>query len=264
MADKLRGRLLVHESAEALSLAAAAAVSDVAQQCAAARGRFTLCLAGGDTPRLLYQLLAQQHSEGPDAGAGIPWEQTHIFWGDERFVPADDPRSNQRMVREALLDHLRVAPAGVFPIPTTLPDPQQAAAAYEATLRAEFAPPAGDAQLPLLADGWPRFDLMLLGLGADGHTASLFPRSPTLRERTRWVVAAHSSADPSVRISLSLPVLNHSARIYVLVAGAAKAVALRRAATGQTDPELTPAAGLRPVDGELIWWVDTAAAGSLG
>jgi 6-phosphogluconolactonase len=224
--------------------AGAAVVTEIASAVQAA-GRCSLVLSGGTTPRTLYGLLGSKFRDQ------IPWADLHVFWGDERWVPPDDARSNYRLAREALLDHVPCPPANVHPMPTHLPRPDEAASEYEATLR-DYA--GGE---------WPRFDVMLLGFGADGHTASLFPRSPALRETTRAVVAATAPVEPSSRLTLTYPVLASAAHIHFLVAGADKAPVLRRVLTGSADPDTYPAAGVRSAGGTMTWWVDRAAAAQL-
>ncbi len=208
-------------------------------------GRRSLCLAGGQTPRVLYQVLATEYRDT------MPWSRLHLFWGDERYVPPDDAQSNYRLVRESLLDHVPIPKEHVHPMPTDLRDPNDAAAAYEQTLREQFPPP------------WPRFDLVLLGMGSDGHTASLFPGSPALAEQTRWVATARASVEPRVRLTLTLPVLNRASLVFFLVAGAEKADILRRVLAGPSEPAQYPAAAVRPEDGRVVWWVDEQAAKSL-
>lgn len=243
MASGLTPDVRVFPNLEALSREAARDLTENIAATAAEAGRFTLVLAGGSTPRALYRLLASEHRDQ------IPWAQVHLFWGDERYVPQDDPRSNYRLAREALLDHVPIPPEHVHPMPTDFPDPDAAARAYEDMLRSRFASP------------WPRFDAVLLGLGTDGHTASLFPGSPALEEQERWVAAVRAPVEPSLRLTLTLPVLNHAAHVSFLVAGEDKAPALHRVLAGAPHPRTCPAAGVRPHSGDLIWWVDSAAAG---
>jgi len=228
-----------------LSRAAAEALVNIAARAVAERGRFTIALSGGETPRTLYRLLAT------DCREQVPWPHVHVFWGDERFVAPDDPRSDYRTARDTLLDHVPIPSESVHPIPTLMPSPEAAADAYEETLVAYFGSP------------WPRFDLMLLGLGAEGHTASLFPHSPALDEEARWVVAATVPADPPQRITLTLPAVNHAAHVYFLVSGAEKAAALRAALTDPPDVHACPASGVKLVNGELVWWADQPATGRL-
>lgn len=217
------------------------AVHDVITRALQTRDWVALVLSGGSTPRPVYARLAEMRD--------IPWPRVHLFWGDERYVPHDDPRSNYRMAREALIRHLPIPPENVHPMPTHMQDPDKAARAYEATLRA-FYPGA-----------WPAFDLVLLGLGTDCHTASLFPHSPALKERERWVVPA-----PGVdvqRLTLTLPALNHARTIYFLVRGQGKARAVARVLHSWEDVTTCPARGIQPVDGEVHWWLDIEAASQL-
>lgn len=234
--------LRVFPGAGEMSLAAAEATVRTINDAVRAAGMCSLVLAGGSTPRVLYGLLASQFRDQ------IPWKDVHVFWGDERYVPAGHPQSNYRMARQALLDHVSCPAANVHPMPTHIASPALAARDYELTLRSYF---HGD---------WPRFDLVLLGLGDDGHTASLFPASPALTESTRWVIAAESPAEPPTRLTLTLPVLNRAAVVYFLVAGSSKAHALHHVLAGTADSNTFPAAGVRPETGMVIWWVDRAAA----
>ena len=200
-------------------------------------------LAGGTTPQAVYRSIA--------AGAANAafWDRVDVYWGDERYVSHDDQRSNYRMARETLLARVPLADANIHPMPTHFDDPAVAARDYEQTLRTHF---AGE---------WPHFDLVLLGMGADGHTASLFPGSPALAERTRWVMPAITDADPPDRLTLTLPALNAARHIHFLVAGHEKAHAVARALSGSADPSICPAAGVQPAGGEVTWWLDEAAAG---
>jgi 6-phosphogluconolactonase len=225
-----------------LSLRAAEAAVKTINDAVHANGRCSLVLSGGSTPRPLYRLLASRFREQ------ISWAHVHMFWGDERYVPADDAHSNFRMAKEALLDHVPCPAANIHPMPTTLSAPEAAARDYEATLKSYF------------AGRPPTFDLLLLGLGPEGHTASLFPGSPALEETTRWVLAVTAPADPPMRLTLTFPVLNRTANIYFLVTGSNKARALHHVLTGTADPHRFPAAGVRIASGTLIWWVDREAA----
>lgn len=227
---------------DALSATAAAAVADLINRAVGATGRCALALSGGSTPRTLYERLASQWR------ARIPWGALHLFWGDERYVPHGDVHSNYRMAKEALLDHVPCPADHVHPMPTDLANPEAAARAYEATLRHYF------------AGGPPRFDLVLLGLGEEGHTASLFPRSPALAERTRWTVAVTAPIDPPMRLTLTLPALTRAAVIYFVVAGSKKAHALSQVLSPTADPNVYPAAAVRPDTGAVTWWVDQPAA----
>jgi 6-phosphogluconolactonase len=234
--------LRVHPDGDALSREAARAILRSLDETLATADRFSLSLAGGQTPRALYRILATEYHDR------VPWSRLHLFWGDERYVPRDDPRSNYRLARESLLDHVPIPPENVHPMPTDLPEPEEAAAAYERTLREWF------------RSSWPRFDLVLLGMGPDGHTASLFPRSPALAEQARWVVAVRAPVEPAVRLTLTVPALNHAALVFFLVTGAEKAEVLGRVFAGPSEPVTHPAAAVRPEDGRVVWWADERAA----
>jgi 6-phosphogluconolactonase len=205
-------------------------------------GTCSIVLAGGNTPRTLYRLLASEFRPR------VPWASVHVFWGDERYVPPEDSRSNYRMAKEALLDHVPCPPANIHPMPTHFPSADAAGRDYERTLRTHF------------VEEWPSFDIVLLGLGDDGHTASLFPGSLALAERTRWVVAAQAPVEPHVRLTLTLPALTRARAVFVLVAGATKAEALRHVLEGAGDWIKYPAAGIRLANGPVIWWADREAA----
>jgi 6-phosphogluconolactonase len=223
---------LAHRVADWL-LAAARAKPDV----------FAIALSGGSTPRRLYELLAA----APYRDA-FPWSRTHWFWGDERFVPHDDAASNDRMARDALLSRVPIPETHIHPIPTEGLAPGAAAAAYERVLRAFYGRPVLDAAHPL-------FDVVLLGLGPEGHTASLFPGTAVLEERARWVDAVvGAKAEP--RITLTYPALESSREIAFLVAGADKRAVLERLFRGD---RALPAARLRPI-GALRFFLDRAAA----
>ena len=178
----------------------------------------------------------------------------HFFWGDERHVPPEHPDSNFGAARAALLDHVPVPPENVHRVPAELPDADAAARIYEDELRRWLAPPPGQP---------PRFDLVLLGLGADGHTASLFPGSAALDETERWVVAPWIEKLAARRITLTLPVLNAAARVLFLVSGRDKAAALRAVLAGPRRPRELPAQAVAPHDGEVTWIVDREAASEL-
>jgi 6-phosphogluconolactonase len=208
----------------------------------AAKGPFRISLSGGSTPKTLYRLLASDEFSGR-----FPWQRVFWYWGDERFVPYDHPDSNYRMVREAMLAKAPVPPGNVYPVPID-GSPQDAARRYERTLQQAYGGTTLDPALPL-------FDVSLLGLGADGHTASLLPGDPVLEERQQWV-AAVSHGRPEVRITMTYPVIDSSRRVAFLVTGREKAPILREIRAGNSK---APASRVRPV-GELIWFVDLAAA----
>ncbi len=217
-----------------------------------------MTLTGGSTPRAFYRRLAQEPFRGR-----LPWDRIHFFWGDERHVPPDHADSNFRMAHEALLAAVPVPPENIHRIPAEDPDAARAAATYEQTLRDFFA---------LFAGAFPRFDILLLGLGPDAHIASLFPGNAALRERERLAVAPWAERLGAFRITLTVPVLNHAARTFFLVSGAEKADAVYAVLQGERDPERFPGQFIRseegskegPEGGSVLWLLDGAAAGRLG
>ena len=213
------------------------------QAALAASRPFRVSLSGGSTPKTLYSLLASD-----DFRNRFPWERVSWYWGDERFVAYDHPDSNYRMTREAMLAKAPVPPENVHPVPAD-GTPEEAARRYERTLREAYGAATLDPARPL-------FDITLLGLGADGHTASLLPGQPVLEERTRWVMAV-SHGRPEVRITMTYPAIDSSRSVAFLVVGREKAAILNVIRGGDS---ALPAARVRPV-GELIWFVDKAAAG---
>lgn len=221
---------------------AAARTVKLVQDAVYRNGWCALVLAGGSTPKALYAFLAR------DYAGQIPWRQVHLFWGDERYVPHEDSGSNYRMVQESLLRHVSIPAANVHSMPTSFAEPEDAANAYEDTLKGYFDGP------------WPRFDLVLLGIGADGHTASLFPGSSAADEQERWVTAVETSADPPRRLTLTFRAINGAANVFFLAAGAAKADAVRCALREAPDLLECPAGGIRPKAGNLTWWLDAAAS----
>jgi 6-phosphogluconolactonase len=235
----------VYPDPESLSRAAAEMFAQKAAQAMQAQGRFSVGLSGGHTPKRAYEMLAQ-----PPLRDQTPWAQTHIFWGDERCVPADDPRSNERMARLALLDHVPVPLAQIHPMRCTQA-PGIAARQYEALLRSYFSSQP------------PRFDLILLGLGENGHTASLFPDTPALDEQKRWVADVYVAEQELDRITLTASLINQAATVAFLVTGAAKAEVLRQVLKGPWNPHHLPAQLIRPAKGELRWLVDEAASQKL-
>lgn len=228
---------------DALSRAAAEESARAAAEAVAARGQCAIALAGGRTPARTYALWATEYRDR------LPWKQIHVFWGDERFVPAHDPKSNYRMVRETLLEKVPLPSGNVHAIGTAFVQSEEAARVYEKTLR-EFFP----------ADG-PSFDVVFLGVGVEGHTASLFPDSPALAEHRRWVVDVRAPVEPPVRISLTLPILRRARETYFLVAGADKheIVGFLRKDPRAAAQKL-PAAMVQP-EGKVIWFLDQAANG---
>ncbi len=237
------------EDTERLAWEAAEEFVRQARESVERRGAFTVALPGGSTPRVLYALLAGEG--GASFRAQLPWERIHVFWGDERHVPPDHPDSNYRMAREAMLSHVDIPPANVHRIRSENPDAGKAADEYAEELRRFF-------HLPM--DHFPHFDLVLLGMGADGHTASVFPGTGAVHELKRLVVAPWVEKFHSYRISLTPPVLNNAAHILFLVSGEDKAIALQAVVEGEYRPEHLPAQIIRPTAGRLLWMVDRPAA----
>ena len=231
---------------ERLSRAAAEHFVDLARQAVADRGRFAVALSGGSTPKSLYALLATE-----EFLRRVDWPRVHVFWGDERCVPPDHVDSSYRMAKEILLDHVPLPSEQVYRIRGEI-EPALAAAEYDSLLHDFFGEVSG-----------PRFDLLLLGMGDDGHTASLFPNTAALNERERWVVENYVEAKHMWRITLSPPTINAAANIAFLVSGAEKAERLRQVLKGDYQPHLLPAQIVKPVNGHLLWFVDEAAAALL-
>lgn len=229
--------LHVFESKEALAEAATQDFVLRAREAIEVSGRFAVALAGGSTPKMTYERLAGDHADDLD------WSKVHCFFGDERTVPPDHENSNYRMAKEALLDHVPVG--GVYRMRGELA-PAEAARAYEDELRGFF----GEA---------PRLDLTILGIGEDGHTASLFPQTPALDVADRWVVENPVEKLDTTRVTLTIPVINASRAVVFLVAGDDKAEALKEILEGEADPHYYPAKLIRPASGP-VWMVDRAAA----
>jgi 6-phosphogluconolactonase len=230
---------------EALAHSVAELLCDRARESVRERGQFSLVLSGGQTPRRLYGLLAGEEFRGQ-----LPWSRTHVFWGDERCVPPGDARSNELMVREALLNHVPIPPSHIHPMRCSQP-PGASATQYESDLRVFF------------VGKEPQFDLVLLGLGENGHTASLFPHTPAVGERDRWVVDLYVEDQGFHRLTLTAPLINRARMIVFLVTGRSKARVLREVLEGPSEPQNLPAQLIRPASGELLWCVDREAAALL-
>lgn len=241
-------QIIICTDREALGVEAARRYTDLAHTAVAARGLYTVALSGGSTPRAIYELLASHAWR-----ERTPWRATHLFWGDERHVPPDDKESNYRMADEAMIAHVPIPPGNVHRIKAELPDANEAADEYEKELRRGFRLNDMSAR--------PRFDLIFLGIGDDGHTASLFPDTAALNEKTRLVVANRVEKLSTERITLTFPVLDAAANVIFLVSGEEKAKTLRAILTG--DDAHLPAQNVRPTNGKLLWLVDRAAASLL-
>ena len=231
-----------------MSFAAADAVKELVAASKGTGRPFSLALSGGETPRRLFETLASDPT-------GIEWENVHLFWGDERFVPADDPSNNFRSVSEALLRKIEIPDKNIHSVPVDAPAAVRAAEIYEQELREFFG---------IDEAGLPEFDLVLLGLGDDGHTASIFPGSPVIEEKKKWVsaVTAPQGAAPVERVTLTLPVINAARNIFFLVSGESKADVLHDILfAGRLAADEYPAAMISP-DGPLVWFVDRAVYGA--
>ncbi len=228
----------IYDSGEKVAQAAAELFVARARQAIAASGRFSVALAGGGTPRRAYELLA-----GPPFRELVDWERCHVFWGDERCVAPTDSRSNARMAREALLEYVPVPEDQIHPIDGAV-DPGEGARRYELTLRRFF------------GDRAPRFDLIFLGLGPDGHTASLFPHTPVLIETGRWVAEVLPEGQALWRVTMTAPLLNQGKTIAFLVLGGEKAPVFARLMAAPPGASPLPSRLIRPQEGELLWLVD--------
>jgi len=221
------------------------AIQELASSAISRTGRFSIALSGGSTPKALFELLAADYAHK------IDWKNVDVFWGDERCVPPDDADSNYRMARETLLDHVPLPASNVYRIKGEL-EPTEAALNYAQTLRTYF------------HNQLPRLDLILMGMGDDGHTASLFPGTEALNERQRWVIPNHViSAKQTWRITFTVPVINNAANVMFLVAGSGKAARLKQVIQGAYTPNELPSQLIKPTDGVLVWAVDQAAASLL-
>ena len=239
----------VYPTSQSLLEAAAQHLLHHARQAIAARNSFTLALAGGSTPKGLYAMLA-----APPFRDQLDWTKIRFFWGDERHVPPDHADSNYRMAHEALLSRLPISTAHVHRVPSELPDAQTAADQYEAVLRKQFDVPAPDI---------PRFDFILLGMGPDGHTASLFPGTPAVRETSRLVAAPWVDKLQTSRITFTPILLNHARQVTFLICGHAKAETLHAVLEGPFQPDALPTQIIGPRTGTLTWFVDQEAGGAL-
>ena len=237
--------------ANAVAQTAADEFVKLAREAIQRKGTFMVALSGGSTPKMLYSLLAdrtQKHT-GPE----IPWAQIHLFWGDERHVPPDHADSNYRMANEAMISKIPIPAQNVHRVQAENNDATAAAADYDETLVKVFN--LSDKQLP-------RFDLILLGMGPDGHTASLFPGSSGVQELSNRVIPNWVQKFNSLRITFTRPVLNNAAEVLLLVCGSDKAPALSEV-MGAGDPNTYPVKYVQPTDGKLMWLLDRAAAGRL-
>ena len=249
MAKTIEALYSVSASPEALAQQAAAYLVNRIRESVAARGRARIAISGGSTPKRTFELMAAAPFREQ-----IPWEQVEIYWVDERCVPPDDPDSNYRMTREALLDKVFVSSSQVFRIHGEF-DPEEAAAQYEADIRQSFC--LKDAEMPI-------FDTVALGMGPDGHTASLFPHTPALNEVRRIAVANHvPSQKDTWRVTLTWPVINQARDVFFLIQGADKAAPLKGVLLGAYNPEELPSQLIQPKNNRITLLLDSAAAALL-
>lgn len=238
-------QIIVHSSKDALAAAAADLFVETAREAIAAKDKFTVSLTGGSTPEQLYKLLATSAYRDQ-----VEWSKVWVFWGDERWVPLDDPKSNARMSHETLLDHVDIPRDQIFPMYKDGVTPEAYAAAYEASLRQVLG-----------EEG--TFDLILLGMGDDGHTASLFPGTAVLAETEKWVDAYFLEPQDMYRITLTAPLINRARKIVFALFGANKAPALYEVLEGKPNIQTYPSQLIKPVDGEVVWLVDESAVAKM-
>lgn len=241
----MKPQIIIAENHQEFIRQGAEVILEIGQNALAKRGRFLMVLSGGSTPKPIYQKLAS-----PEYASALDWSKGHIFWSDERAVPPDHPDSNYRMAKETLLDALNIPIANIHRVEAES-DPDQAVAAYENELQAFF------------PDQTNSFDLVLLGVGDDGHTASLFPGTTALEETEKWVAANFVEKLDSWRITLTYPAINSAANVLFLVSGESKAAALNSVLQLDDPGKQFPARLVRPAGGNLIWMLDPAAAGML-
>jgi len=241
----------VYDGADALSRAAAEHFLETAQAVVASRGKARIAVSGGRTPKTTFELMA---NPGERYLKAMPWEKLELDWVDERCVPPDHPDSNYRMTREAMLSKVPLKPEQVFRIEGEFP-PDEAAARYESAIRGQFRLEGAEV---------PRFDVLALGMGDDGHTASLFPHTDALHEMTRIAVANHvPQQKESWRVTLTQPVIVEAAEVFFLIEGKAKADPLHRVLQGPYDPETLPSQLIQPKSGKLLFLLDKDAAALL-
>jgi len=241
VAQSIKPTIRVFPDHEKLSRAAAEGFIYFSNKALEKSDRFNVALSGGETPRCLYEALAGDFSDR------VQWDFVHLYWGDERYVSQRDKRSNFHMFHQTLLYHLHIPLGNIHPMPTHRASATDAAHDYERYMRTMF-------------DGeWPRMDVILLGMGRDAHVASIFPGSKAVADTSQWVMAVESPVEPRTRLTFTLPTINAASDICFVVSGEDKAETLRSVLNEPSDPSARPASGVRPTDGQLIWWVDEAA-----
>jgi 6-phosphogluconolactonase len=254
--------LQIYSDAQQLSEAAAKWIAGLIAETLKVRDRFTIALSGGSTPKLLHKILA-----APPYKDQIDWSKMHIFWGDERAVPFEDDRNNAKMAYDTLLNFVPVPPSQIHVMRTDI-GPEESAIEYEKILHQYFDATPGASAAATGVTGTPAtlpnsFDLVLLGMGDDGHTLSLFPGTAIVHEEKAWAKAFFLPAQDMYRITLTKTIVNRSAHIAFLTTGTGKAHALKEVLKGAYNPDLYPSQEIKPVNGELHWFVDEAAAAGL-
>lgn len=237
--------LIIKKNSDELSIDFAVWMADYIGKKLQQQSRFTIVLAGGNTPKKLYQLLATEEFKNK-----IDWSKLHFFWGDERYVPFTDEKNNAKMVFDNLLNHVAVAKENIHIIQTDI-EPELSAIEYEKLLHEYF------------PDNDKTFDLVLLGMGDNAHTLSLFPGYDMVQEKERWVQSFYLEEQKMVRITLTAPVINAAGCIVFLVSGSDKAAAVQHVLAGEHEPDLYPSQIIQPFKGELYWWIDKAAGADL-
>jgi len=255
--SRAQGEIRVYANGQELALEAAKEFARLADQYVVGLGRFTAVLSGGSTPRAMFSLLAEE-----PFSTSVPWASIYFFWGDERAVPPTHSGSNYRMATETLLSRVPVPPENIFRIRAELDDRERAAEEYSETIKQFFSGGGAPGTAPLSA--WPRFDLVLLGMGSDGHTASLFPRTAALTVSDQIATTNYVQKLNAYRITLTSTTINNARNVAFLVAGEDKAQALKSVLEGAPDPQLYPSQQIQPRSGKLIWMIDEEAAGLLG
>jgi len=213
------------------------------------RGRCTVVLSGGTTPKLFLSRLAEEPYR-----SSVSWDRLHFFWGDERCVPYEHPESNSRMAQDALLKWVHVSAANIYRMPADQGHPNEAAAIYEETLRKFFG---------ITDSNFPQFDIVFLGMGSDGHAASLFPGSPALAEKIQWVVPSSRGSEQMQRLTMTIPVFNNARKVLFVVQGAEKSATLKKVLAESQTSDLLPAQMIQPQRGSKLWFLDRMAAGTL-
>lgn len=256
MLQKSQAQVRIYRDPEELALKAARRFARLADQYVIGCGKFTVALSGGSTPKAMFSVLAAD----PYIDT-VPWSSIYFFWGDERCVPPDHPDSNYRMTNDELLSKVPVPRENIFRIPAELPEPERAAEEYTATLTAFFlAGPGANRTGTAPLSSVPRFDLVFLGMGPDGHTASLFPHTTALQSGEQIAVANYVEKFKAHRITLTAATINNARNVTFLAAGADKSEALRNVLEGTYQPDVYPSQLIRPRNGTLLWMVDEAAA----